>query len=157
MIRSMLESVLITTFLLATAAAVVDSKPSFAEGTCEDNINRTDRTMHHTSDGIEDPPLFEWNPNMSLLDVLNPDILSNQTLLDEIGEALHDHKLVVLRDAFQPAFAGYVWNELNRNDLSWPLWEEWLGDGFAFHHHNFYDMQVRNGCLDVLVWKHPGV
>lgn len=89
---------------------------------------------------------FVYHEDMSILDVLNPGIIGNATLMQEISDRLHDHDLVVIRDAFVPEFADYVWEELFRDDLEWPLWEEWNDDGFSFHHHNFYDVEV-SCCL----------
>ena len=85
---------------------------------------------------------FIYHEDMSLLNVLNPDLLRNVTLWQEISERLQKHDLIMLRDAFKPEFADYVWEELYRDDLEWPHWDAWQEDGFTYSHHNFYDPEV---------------
>ena len=88
---------------------------------------------------------FVLNKDTSILDVLNPDILKNEGLLQEVQRRLRNHELVILRDAFLPEFADYVWEDLNRDDLEWEKSKEISPDGFSLSHSNFYWNEV-GGC-----------
>lgn len=119
-----------------TAAGVCEDEGE----THEDDISRHDTlkstttTTNTSTDGLR----FTLTEDTSILDVLNPDILHDEGIQNEIRKRLHNHELVVLRDAFVPEFADYVWEELYRDDLEWPAWEEIAKDGFSLSHSNFY-------------------
>lgn len=94
--------------------------------------------------GVEEEETpFVLKENASLLDYLNPDILENAELMSDISKSLQLDELVVVRDAFLPEFAEYVWRDLNREDLEWPLNSDSFEGGFSFSHHNIYDPEVR--------------
>jgi hypothetical protein len=156
--RVVLPSLLITSVVAATVieSVVPEGCVLTADGICEDDVvvaaaaNVDDEEKEEDSADVveEEIPPFEYVEGMSILDVLNPDILEDDDLMDEIRERLHNHDLVVLRDAFVPEFAHYVWQDLERDDLEWPLWSEFADDGFSYSHHNFYDVDVRV-CAEV--------
>ena len=75
-----------------------------------------------------------------MMDYLNPKLLADSEMLEDIGRRLRKGDLVVIRDAFIPAFAEYVWRDLARDDVNWVLNEEHVDDGFAFLHHNVYEI-----------------
>ena len=149
-LRTMAPLSIAASLVVMTAVASVETVvPNTAEpqdcvvgddGTCLDGHD-DDAAAYHDEEWDESDE-FVYHEDMSLLDVLNPDILHNATLMQEIAERLQVHDLVILRDAFQPEFADYVWEELFRDDLEWPHWDEWNEDGFTYSHHNFYDEDV---------------
>ena len=95
-------------------------------------------------------PTFRMKHNASILDYLNPDILNNESLMHKIGQALKNHELVVLRDAFVPEFADYVWQDLYRDDnLTWPEWSQYDPNGFSFNHHNVYEQKASRVVVDL--------
>lgn len=55
----------------------------------------------------------------SLLDVLDPKILEDEDLLDEIRWNMWNGNLVKLQDAFKPEFANLIKAALDRDDLDW--------------------------------------
>ena len=93
-------------------------------------------------------PTFRMKHNASILDYLNPDISNNESLMHKIGQALKNHELVVLRDAFVPEFADYVWQDLYRDDLTWPEWSQHYPNGFSFNHHNIYEQKASRLVVD---------
>lgn len=120
-----------------------------ADGVCENQGNTTpddgnnstensaaDADADNANDDHQIP--FVWSNETSILDVLNPDVLNDRDIMDEIARRLRNHELVVIRDAFVPDFADFVWQDLNRDDLEWPAWEEIAQDGFSLSHSNFY-------------------
>lgn len=135
--------------LLSPAAASAETPtnildaPSAASG--EDCLAMTPLVPGQDMDTQEKERLstFEWHDDMSILDVLNPDLLEHDEAMADIRDSLHAHKLVVIRDAFRPDFAEYVWAELYRDDLDWPQHTEFVDNGFGFSHHNFYGQEVR--------------
>mmetsp|Transcript_25870 Transcript_25870/g.61490 ORF Transcript_25870/g.61490 Transcript_25870/m.61490 type:complete len:635 (+) Transcript_25870:384-2288(+) len=57
----------------------------------------------------------------SVLDFLDPTILEDETLLDEISQSLQSGNLVVLRRAFKESFAQYAWSAMNTNNTTWRM------------------------------------
>jgi len=109
----------------------------------EDKEEKEENEEEGNDEFIWDPDKeFAYHDDMSILDVLNPELLQNVTLWQDIAERLRNHELVIIRDAFVPEFADYVWEELYRDDLEWPHWDAWQEDGFTYSHHNFYDVDV---------------
>jgi hypothetical protein len=146
--RILLPSLLLASVVAATVVDTVvppgDGCVLTADGICEEEEGAVNDDAEEQDAAVEeDIPPFEYIEGMSIVDVLNPDILADEDLLDEIRERFNDHDLVVLRDAFVPEFANYVVQDLARDDLDWPLWSEFADDGFSYSHHNFYDMEVR--------------
>lgn len=124
------------------------------DGTCQGvdyhnggGYDLDDEEIYHDEQHFngEDQTSLVLPPNASILDVLNPDILNNKTLLAEVAYSLQRHELVVLRDAFDEDFAELVWQDLyEQEDNDWEHYFEYEPDGFSFSHHNFYDPEVRN-------------
>jgi hypothetical protein len=59
---------------------------------------------------------FTVKPNSSIFDYLDPSILEDDVVLGEIKSRLRKGHLVVLKDAFVPEFAEYVWKDLARQE-----------------------------------------
>lgn len=61
---------------------------------------------------------FHINPDSSILDFLDPGLLEDD-ILSSINSNLMSGKLVVVRDAFIPEFAEYIWKEITREEVTW--------------------------------------
>jgi len=62
---------------------------------------------------------FSLGKVSSIVDVLDPLILNDEELLVDIRTALLQGKLVVVRNAFRPKMADYVWDLMNDEAISW--------------------------------------
>ena len=69
---------------------------------------------------------------------LNPRLL-DPALLARVGSALRAGGLVVIRDAFQPAFAQRMHAALD-GCMAWKVHEK-FDEHFHYHHHNLYDLE----------------
>lgn len=61
----------------------------------------------------------ELHSESSLLDFLDPTILEDEVLLDEIKSKLLEGRLVVIQDAFKPEFAEFVHSQISSDDVDW--------------------------------------
>ena len=68
---------------------------------------------------------------------LNPDVFAEEKLVDEISDQLADGHLIVIRNAFQDAFADHMFSCLDQFH-EWRLYEGYQPH-FHYHHHNIYD------------------
>lgn len=68
---------------------------------------------------------------------LNPEVFAKESLLEELSGHLVGGRLVLIRDAFQKAFADRVHACLERF-TEWRVYERFQGK-FHYHHHNIYD------------------
>ena len=55
---------------------------------------------------------------------------------------MRNGEVVVLRDAFKPAFAEAAFRVLNHESFPWSHNEDWFDDGYAFRHSNVYDKEL---------------
>jgi hypothetical protein len=77
-----------------------------------------------------------------MMDYLSPRLFADPGIREDIGRGLRRGNLVVIRDAFIPAFAEHVWRDLVREDINWELNEEHVDDSFSFVHHNVYEFKA---------------
>lgn len=82
---------------------------------------------------------------------LNPEVFAEEKLVDEISDQLADGRLIVIRNAFQDAFAEHMFACLDQF-REWKLYEDYQPH-FHFHHHNIYDESLfpaeLSHCRDV--------
>mmetsp|Transcript_3470 Transcript_3470/g.5579 ORF Transcript_3470/g.5579 Transcript_3470/m.5579 type:complete len:436 (-) Transcript_3470:48-1355(-) len=76
--------------------------------------------------------------NQSIQRYLSPHLFEDPATMLDIARRLQAGEIVVLRNAFRPAFAEMVHTELQAGGMSWELDEE-HGPAFAKRHHNVYD------------------
>jgi Rps23 Pro-64 3,4-dihydroxylase Tpa1-like proline 4-hydroxylase len=74
-----------------------------------------------------------------ILDYLSPELQKPNTWA-RISVELKRGRCVVLRDAFQPAFAKTMYECLDDYD-QWVQYEDLTQVNFSFHHHNIYDRE----------------
>jgi 2OG-Fe(II) oxygenase superfamily len=74
----------------------------------------------------------------SLVTYLDPALAGDTPGLGRIARALAGGRLVVMRDAFQPAFARRMFECLD-GVPDWPLHEDYGQAHFHYSHHNLYD------------------
>lgn len=68
---------------------------------------------------------------------LNPTIFANDKFIGQIGDRLAAGDLIVIRNAFQEAFAEKIFDCLDQFS-NWKVYEGYE-DHFHYHHHNIYD------------------
>mmetsp|Transcript_572 Transcript_572/g.813 ORF Transcript_572/g.813 Transcript_572/m.813 type:complete len:353 (-) Transcript_572:62-1120(-) len=81
---------------------------------------------------------FTVDKTKSIKDYLSPRLFDDPAILQDIGQRLRDGKLVVIRDAFVPAFAEAMYEELHSTD-AWSKNENYLPDGYHYKHNNVYN------------------
>lgn len=113
-------------------ADLVDQKSELRKEDKEEELMPVTCNPELNGDGEE----FILNPKASIMEYLRPSLFGD---LDEISRNLKEGKLVVIKDAFNPDFAEYMWKELSREDLEWDLLQDVFDDGFHYHHHNIQE------------------
>jgi Rps23 Pro-64 3,4-dihydroxylase Tpa1-like proline 4-hydroxylase len=83
----------------------------------EEDDSTMNATLGQRVDTVE--PVFNITSESSILDYLDPTLLEDDETLANVRKSLLDGQLVVIRDAFIPEFAEYVWKQLDRDDLNW--------------------------------------
>jgi hypothetical protein len=73
---------------------------------------------------------------LSIEAYLRPSLRGPGTAMEEAGRRLAAGALVVIREAFEPAFAERIHRSLDKN-TSWRLYEKYEKH-FHYHHHNLY-------------------
>lgn len=74
----------------------------------------------------------------SLRSYLNPDVGGDPETFRDIGQHLMAGRLIVVRDAFRPAFAERLHACLDASP-DWELHQDYGHPHFHYHHHNLYD------------------
>lgn len=132
-----------------TTTTTTDCVPD-ADGVCQQPQDADSANpVTNTTTTPHDYEGFTLHENASILDVLNPDILRDDDLMREVRRRLRRREAVILRDAFVPEFADYVWEELRQEDLDWDHNWEIATDGFSLSHANFYNSDVSVPYLSV--------
>src|SRR5262245_32022889 len=89
----------------------------------------------------------------SLHTYLNPEIAGDSAIFQSIRHTLGSGRLVVVRDAFRPAFAERLHACLD-GFRDWGLHEDYEDAHFHYHHHNIYDERRFPAdlrlCVDIL-------
>jgi len=77
--------------------------------------------------------------------------------MEDISNRLKSGDVVVLRDAFRPAFAEMVYSELQAKNVAWELNEAYFEDGYHHKHHNVYDQGMWSARLNSTlgIFSHP--
>lgn len=83
----------------------------------------------------------ELNSALSSIEFyLNPNILANEKLFDEINDQLVKGRLIVIKKAFHDAFAERMFDCLDQFG-DWKLYEDYQPH-FHYRHHNIYDERL---------------
>jgi hypothetical protein len=61
---------------------------------------------------------FALQPNSSIVDYLNPLVFDDPKTVAEISRRLCDGDLIMIKDAFIPSFAEYVWKNLSSDNFA---------------------------------------
>ena len=101
-------------------------------------------TLHDRDSLIE-----SLNEN-SIESFLNPALFEDPATMEDIGSAIRNGKLVVIRNAFVPEFAEALYADFDEID-DWDLNQEQFDDGFHFSHHNIYNMDKYNDLMKAAV------
>jgi hypothetical protein len=86
---------------------------------------------------------------LSIQNFLNPRLFEDPATLAGVRERLRAGKVVVLRDAFHPAFAEKTHRELTSSLVPWKLHENYMKCGFHFKHHNVYDRSQYSKWMNI--------
>jgi len=135
MVSKALSLLLLTAQVIGQASdTTVEKVTNYVENTS------TPDTTSPSSDDIASnstQPTFELNLGNSIEYYLN-DQYRDPKALRKISRDLKAKKLVVLKDAFLPAFAEAVHYEMYHK-IEYDMNEGYNDDGFQFHHHNVYE------------------
>lgn len=98
-------------------------------------------------------PKFHIEHDASIEQYLSPRLFEDPSILKDVGRRLREGEIVVIRDAFVPAFAEAMHREL-LGTTSWTINENYLKDGYHYRHYNVYDKAVYsdffNSTIDLL-------
>eukprot|EP00310_Coccolithus_braarudii_P024871 CAMPEP_0183358426 /NCGR_PEP_ID=MMETSP0164_2-20130417/49185_1 /TAXON_ID=221442 /ORGANISM="Coccolithus pelagicus ssp braarudi, Strain PLY182g" /LENGTH=322 /DNA_ID=CAMNT_0025532325 /DNA_START=99 /DNA_END=1067 /DNA_ORIENTATION=+ len=78
---------------------------------------------------------------------MNPKLFEDPAMMRNVAERLRANEVVVLRNAFCPAFAEMMHAELKSKDVAWELNEAYFEDGYHHRHHNVYDQSTWSARL----------
>jgi len=100
---------------------------------------------------------LEQAGSQSLRSYLNPALFEDPKTMEDISNRLKSGDVVVLRDAFRPAFAEMVYSELQAKNVAWELNEAYFEDGYHHKHHNVYDQGMWSARLNSTlgIFSHP--
>jgi Rps23 Pro-64 3,4-dihydroxylase Tpa1-like proline 4-hydroxylase len=125
----------------------------------EEDGSTMNATLGQRVDIVE--PGFDITAESSILEYLNPTLLKDDETLANVRKSLLDGQLVVIRDAFIPEFAEYVWKQVDMEDLNWvptpPVSTTHLVPGNVSHKHRLANKKdYPTELLDVLdMFRHP--
>ena len=78
---------------------------------------------------------FYIKENTSVLDYLDPSIVQDPTIIADIQDNFRQGNLIVIKDAFIPEFAEYVYSDISNNNNTWIPFVSIKGNGHNFFKH----------------------